>query len=166
MQIITRLPTLLAENVTGSLDAAQADEVSTLAGKLPGLVRLIPPLLEIGSLQGDVVCSEMLSRLLKLGGSLRVLKWVRVPSSPFSSRSILTRRLLLCAPARRSSAHPPRKPPARVGRTCARADCRSRLLCPLAGSLCLRSALRWKILVSSTRRGKRIKTRHVNPNAD
>lgn len=87
MQIITRLPTLLAENVTGSLDAAQADEVSTLAGKLPGLVRLIPPLLEIGSLQGDVVCSEMLSRLLKLGGSLRVLKWVSVPSSSFAPRA-------------------------------------------------------------------------------
>lgn len=77
MRIITRLPVLLADAVTGSLDAAQTDEISDLSSKLPALVHLLPPLLENGSLQGDVVCSEMLNRLLKLGGSLRVSKWVR-----------------------------------------------------------------------------------------
>jgi hypothetical protein len=50
--------------------------MAELSAKLPPLVHLLPPLLEIGSLQGDVVCSEMLNRLLKLGGSLRVSKWV------------------------------------------------------------------------------------------
>jgi len=50
--------------------------MAELSAKLPPLVHLLPPLLENGSLQGDVVCSEMLNRLLKLGGSLRVSKWV------------------------------------------------------------------------------------------
>lgn len=135
VRIITRMPSLLVDAVSGTLDAAQSDEMADLSAKLPPLVRLLPPLLENGSLQGDVVCSEMLSRLLKLGGSLRVSKWVS--DCDLGKPVSLTADGYSLLQAGRPARNPSRQSPARVGRACPCAGCRPRLVCAVTRGLCL-----------------------------
>ncbi|CED83918.1 Nuclear pore complex, Nup98 component (sc Nup145/Nup100/Nup116) [Phaffia rhodozyma] len=78
VEALERLPVLISETLSAP-DAAQMDELSRLSSRLPTIIRLLPSLFADSSLQSNVVLSDMLSRLLRLGSSLSVSKWLDAP---------------------------------------------------------------------------------------